>query len=165
MGSELLKERFPETDSSTTVSDSSKKQTYETYTSVFEAVCPYYMSIGVSYHDFWDGNFEICKYAQQAEKLRKKRRNQDAWWNSIYTFRALCDASVLFHDFVDKKPELKFSTEVPLPLSMEEAEEQQKAKREREMEAFSAQMEAFAKAHNASLRKEKEEQQKRKEGE
>ncbi len=165
MGSGLLKDRFPELDdSSTTVSDSSQKQEYETYTSVFEAVCPYFMSIGVSYHDFWDGDFEICKYAQKAELLRKKRRNQDAWWNSIYTFRALCDASVLFHDFVDKKPELKFSTEVPLPLSMKEAKEQEKLKHEREMEAFSAQMEAFAKAHNASLKKEAKEQE-RKEGE
>lgn len=161
MGSGLLIDRFPKTDnhSSTNNFSSSEEQKYETYTAVFEAVCPYFMSIGVSYDEFWNGDFEICKYAQKAEILRKKRKNQDAWWNSIYTFRALCDASVLFHDFVDKKPELKFSTEIPLPLSMEEAEEQEKAKKTKEMEAFAAKMEAFAQTHNANMKKEEKKEQ------
>ena len=160
MGSGLLIDRFPKTDNHSFTNDSSsEEQKYETYTAVFEAVCPYFMSIGVSYDEFWNGDFEICKYAQKAEILRKKRKNQDAWWNSIYTFRALCDASVLFHDFVDKKPELKFSTEIPLPLSMKEAEEQEKAKKTKEMEAFAAKMEAFAQTHNANMKKEEKKEQ------
>ena len=160
MGSGLLIDRFPKTDNHSFTNDSSsEEQKYETYTAVFEAVCPYFMSIGVSYDEFWNGDFEICKYAQKAEILRKKRKNQDAWWNSIYTFRALCDASVLFHDFVDKKPELKFSTEIPLPLSMEEAEEQEKAKKTKEMEAFAAKMEVFAQTHNANMKKEEKKEQ------
>lgn len=157
MGSKLLVDCFP------TVSDSSQQkqqdqQTFNSYTNAFETVCPYYMSIGVSYDDFWNGNFEICKYAREAEKIRKKRMNEECWWNSLYTFRALCDASVLFHDFMKEKPDLQFSTKEPLPMTIEEAEEQEKVRKQKEMEGFVAQMEAITKSHNALLRKQKEEE-------
>ncbi len=160
MGGKLLVDCFPTTSDS---SNQKQKQEFTSYSDAFEGVCPYYMSIGVSYDDFWNGDFEICKFARKSEKLRKKRMNEEAWWNSLYTFRALCDASVLFHDFMKEKPNLEFSTKEPLPMTLEEAEEQEKVRKQKQMEGFIVQMEAISKSHNANLRKQKEEEKQKQE--
>lgn len=136
---------FPNTSQSSNV--------VKTYTEIFDEVCPYYMSIGVTYEEFWYGDFAICKYARQAEKLRRKKANQEMWWNAIYMFRTMLDVAPAFRDFGDgKKTKISFSTEQPFPMDKQESEEIEKAKREREQEEFLARMMCYAQSHNLALK-------------
>lgn len=152
MESYLEDSDFPQTSLSSTNS-SSNSITDKNYSEIFEEVCPYYMSIGVSYEEFWYGDFAICKYAREAEKLRKKKTNQEMWWNTIYMFRALLDASPAFHDFGDgKKTKIKFSIEEPFPMTAKEAEEAEQKKQEKEREEFLARMIAITQDHNKSMK-------------
>ena len=42
------------------------------YGEKFEELCGYYMSIGMTYHEYWDGDSMMAKYFREAEE-RKKR--------------------------------------------------------------------------------------------
>lgn len=140
---------FPNLSQSSNSADIEQKN----YATIFEEVCPYYMSIGVSYEEFWYGDFAICKYARQAEKLRRKKANQEMWWNAIYMFRTLVDASPAFHDFGDgKKTKISFSIEQPFPMDSKEAEEIEQKRVEREQEEFLARMIAMTQDHNKSMK-------------
>lgn len=125
----------------------------KTYTEIFDEVCPYYMSIGVTYEEFWYGDFAICKYARKAEKLRRKKANQEMWWNALYMFRTMLDVAPAFRDFGDgKKTKISFSTEQPFPMDSKESEEIEKAKQERQHEEFLAKMMSYAQNHNLALK-------------
>lgn len=133
--------------------DEPVKSHHQSYSDLFNQACPYFMSIGVSYNDFWHNDeFEICKYALQAEKISQRRRNSELWLNSVYMFRALIDASPAFHDFGDgKSHEIKFSVEEPFPLSKEEAEEKEEQKQIAFSEEFAKRMQAIARIHNQKI--------------
>ena len=80
------------------------------------------------------------------------------WWNSIYIFRAICDSSVLFHDFMQKVPEIKFSTQYPLPLDDKEREEQEEMKAKAEYQKMMDRMMAWKESTNRRYDKEQESQ-------
>lgn len=115
------------------------------------------MSIGVSYNDFWHNDeFEICRYAQQAEKISQRRRNSELWLGSVYMFRALIDASPSFHDFGDgKSHEIKFSVDKPFPLTKEEADEEERQKELKYNEEFARRMQTIARMHNQKFKEKK----------
>lgn len=131
------------------------------YADIFEKICAYYMSIGVTYEEFWYGDFAICKYAREAEKLKRKRENQAMWWNAMYLFRTMLDVAPAFRDFGDgKTTKIKFSIEQPFPMDNQEAEAHAKAKREREQEEFLAKMMAYTQEHNKALKSNEKETEK-----
>ena len=46
---------------------------------VFEKACPVYISYGMTYEQFWDGDVSAHKAYREAEKLRIRKRNQERW--------------------------------------------------------------------------------------
>ena len=150
MGSSLISDLFPETSEK-----SSTQKEYSSFTEVFEEMCPYFMSIGVTYEQFWYGDFDICKYALKAEKLRNVKKNNDFWWNSLYIFRALLDASPAFHDF-GSGDEVKIKPlDRPLPLTQEEAEEREQQKIRENQEMMMDYLLSYAERHNQQLKEER----------
>ena len=69
------------------------------YTEQFEEQCPYYLSIGMTYEQFWDGDCWMVKSYREAHKLRNKRDNEQAWLIGRYVYDAVCAASPLLHAF------------------------------------------------------------------
>ena len=61
-----------------------KRLTFRTYSEVFEELCPQYMSIGMTYDEFWNGDVSIVKFYRKAEELRYKRQNQALWLQGMY---------------------------------------------------------------------------------
>lgn len=55
-----------------------------TYTQVFEEQCSYYMSIGMTYDEYWYGEAERAKYYRDAHILKNKSRNQELWLQGAY---------------------------------------------------------------------------------
>ena len=72
------------------------------YGEVFNTHFPYYLSIGMTEEQYWDGDPELVKYYRKAEEIRNEKRNQELWLQGMYIYEALCDASPIFHAFAKK---------------------------------------------------------------
>ena len=123
------------------------------FTEYFEKVCPSFMSIGVSYDDFWNGEFEITKFALEADKITRKRKNSEAWLNSIYFFRALIDASPAFHDFsTGGERNISYSVKEPFPIGTKEIEKRNEENQMNEVLDIRERLLSFTKTHNEKLK-------------
>ena len=58
-------------------------------TEIFEEACPYYLAIGMSYEQFWDGSPEMVVPYRKADEIRRRRRNEELWIAGMYTADAL----------------------------------------------------------------------------
>ncbi|MCD8201748.1 MAG: hypothetical protein LUD47_06775 [Clostridia bacterium] len=55
--------------------------------------CPVYMSMGMSYVEYWDGDIYAAAAYRKADEYRRARANEDAWLAGLYNMRAF--ASVM----------------------------------------------------------------------
>ena len=46
-----------------------------TYTEKFYELFPYYLSIGMTYEQFWEGDASLPKYYRRAEEIRNERKS------------------------------------------------------------------------------------------
>lgn len=60
-----------------------------TFTEQFEAQCPFYLSIGMTYDEYWYGSADRVIYYRKAYKIKQKRNNDLAWLNGRYVYDAL----------------------------------------------------------------------------
>lgn len=125
--------------------DGDKGLNLHSYSDVFSQLCPYYMSIGMTYDEFWNGDVSMVKAYRKANELRDKRRNQELWLQGMYVYEALCDASPLFR-FTMKKGSIKPEPYVKEPFPITEAEVRERKEREQreKEERLKAQFMAFA---------------------
>ena len=73
-----------------------------TYTERFYEMFPYYLSIGMTPEQYWDGDCTLVKYYRKAEELRNEKRNQELWLQGMYIYEAICDVSPILHAFAKK---------------------------------------------------------------
>ena len=125
--------------------DGEKGLTLQSYTEIFEQLCPYYMSIGMSYDEFWSGDVSMVKAYRKADELREKRRNFELWLQGSYIYEALCDASPLFR-FTMKKGSIKPEPYIkePYPITAAEVREREEREARKREERLKAAFTAFA---------------------
>ena len=125
--------------------DGNKGLTLQSFSNVFEQLCPYYMSIGMSYDEFWNGDVSAARAYREADELREKRRNFELWLQGSYFYEALCDASPLFR-FSMKKGSIKPEPYVkePYPITAAEVRERKEREARAKEERLRAQFTAFA---------------------
>lgn len=91
-------------------------------TDIFNEACPQYMSIGMSYGEFWEGDVALPKFYREAYRLKQERdlkqANFNAWLNGFYTAKAY--AVVLGNAFADENAEPQEYFNKPIPLTPEE---------------------------------------------
>ena len=95
-----------------------------------DKLCAYAMSIGMSYHDYWYGDYEMLKYFVEAEKIRQRKQNQLLWLQGLYVHIAIGDLVPILNPF-SKEHKAKPYLKEPIPLSREEVEESERRKVER----------------------------------
>lgn len=100
-----------------------------TYTEKFYEQFPYYLSIGMTPEQYWDGDCDLVKYYRKAEEMRTDRRNQELWLQGMYIYEALCDVSPVLHAFAKKGTKPQPYPSNPYPLN-----EKQRAKEREEKE-------------------------------
>lgn len=61
----------------------------KTFTAIFEENCSYYMSIGMSYEEYWYGQADLPKYYRDAHTMRNKAENQKLWLQGLYFIRSI----------------------------------------------------------------------------
>lgn len=71
-------------------------------TKLFERECPYYMSYGMSYDEYWYGDAYLVKFYRDSYKLKLKAEDRHMWTQGMYIYEALCDVSPILHAFSKK---------------------------------------------------------------
>lgn len=71
----------------------SRQLSFSSYTEKLDYYCSYYMSIGMSYTDYWDGDNELPRFYREAEKHRIESANTLAWIQGMYVYEAILDSA------------------------------------------------------------------------
>ena len=95
------------------------------YGDLFDEVCPWYMSIGMSYSDFWDGDCDMAKFYREKFEIERERKNTELWIEGMYIYEALLDASPVFRDFTKHAKPLPYR-ERPVALTKREKKRDKK---------------------------------------
>lgn len=61
-------------------------------TAIFNECFPFYLSIGMSYEQYWNGDNELPKLYRKAYKMRQEQTNHEAWLHGLYVYDAFCSA-------------------------------------------------------------------------
>lgn len=95
---------------------------------LFEILAPYYISIGMTLDEFWNGDPRLVLTYIQAEIIRVRRKQRELWHEGIYTAQAI--ASVF-------SKEASYFKE-PLPDTVQDIEEYEARRRAEELERLKA---------------------------
>ena len=115
---------------------------FNSYTDKFYEVFPYYLSIGMSPEQYWDGDPMLAKYYREADELKRSRRNQELWLQGMYIYEALCDVSPVMNAFAKKGTRPSPYPDHPYPLSVKERATEKKMREDREREKARRYMES-----------------------
>ena len=123
-----------------------------TYTEQFYEAFPYYLSIGMTYEQFWDGDPMLCKYYREAEEIRNEKKNQELWLQGMYIYEAIADLSPILQAFAKKGTKAQPYVDAPYPITKKQRE-RIKAVKEREIfEKGKRFMEALTQQTNAKFK-------------
>lgn len=142
MGSELLRDSLLPKSGNTELTD----------TEQFEKVFPYYLALGMTPEQFWQGDPELAKTYRKAEELRNEKRNQEMWLQGMYIYEALCDVAPIMKAFAKKGVKPRAYSSKPYVLQSEEQKEEEK-REEQQMEKARTTMDAFAAKFNQNFKK------------
>ena len=120
-----------------------------TYTERFYEAFPYYLSIGMSAEQYWNGDPSLARYYRKAEEIRNEKRNKELWLQGIYFYEALCDASPLFRSLSKKGTRAQPYPDHPYALTDKDAE----AEKERKAKNVSSKGKSYMMAMMASTNK------------
>ena len=117
----------------------------KTNTQVFEENFPFYLAIGMSYAEYWEGDPVLTQYYRKAYRIKQEERNNDAWLQGLYIYDAV---STALHNALrgmgKQKPPAKDYAKQPYDFKGKTKSEAEKAKEvEIEQEKAAAWMESF----------------------
>lgn len=113
----------------------------------FEELCPFYMSIGMSYKEFWEDDVSLTQFYLKAYRIKEKREYEIIKWKNweqgLYIYEALCDVSPILRAFSKAKKPLPYPEK---PYGLEEDKEKkekiekEKQKKKKELELYKTQI-------------------------
>ena len=119
-----------------------------TYTERFYEAFPYYLSVGMTPEQYWDGDPSLPKYYRKADEIRNERRNQELWLQGMYFYEAICDAAPILHAFAKKGTKPHPYATMPYALTPKQRKEEKTVKANQEREKGKRYMEAFMLSNN-----------------
>jgi len=120
-----------------------------TYSDRFHKVFPYYLAIGMSEEQFWDGDAELCKYYREADDIRTERNNQDLWLQGMYIYEAICSASPIFNPLAKRGTKPHPYSKEPYPVSRRQRREAREREQKRKFNKGKRYMEMFMASQKA----------------
>ena len=95
----------------------------------------------MTYEQYWYGDTDMVKSFREADRIRQKRFNSEAWLQGRYIYDAFLRVSPLLHAFAKKGTKAEDYMDEPYPIFSDGKEESQAEKEEREkQEALRAQI-------------------------
>lgn len=125
------------------------------YKEIFRKVFPYYLSLGMTPAEFWDGDCELVKFYREAHELKKEQKNQELWLQGLYIYEAIANLSPILKSFV-KNPKPRPYPEKPYPLTTGKIEEQKEQEHEQAKTAQFNKMKQWMQAVNRKMEKKNE---------
>ena len=119
-----------------------------TYANKFYEVFPYYLSIGMTYDQYWNGDSTLPIYYRKAEELRNEKRNQELWLQGMYVYEAICDVAPILQAFAKKGTKPRPYTTNPYPITSKELKRIEEGKERKIAEKGKRNMEAFMQMFN-----------------
>ena len=107
---------------------SSSRRKKETLEETFNRLCAWYLSIGMTYTEYWERSPELVKTYREAYQYKLKARNEEMWREGYYHYIAVSTA--LGNGFRKKGSSPQNYIEQPIPMTQLELKEQ-KEKEER----------------------------------
>ena len=108
--------------------------------SIFEEVFPFYLSIGMTYEQFWEGQPSLVVFYRQADELNRRRRNQEMWLQGRYIYDAICSFAEILPAFPKKGAKVYPYLDEPFPITLIEAQEREERKAKERMERIKQRM-------------------------
>lgn len=102
------------------------------YAEKFEELCPYYLSLGMTYADYWDGDAAMVKAYRQKDEYVRERENFNFWLQGMYIYEALLDVSPVLRPFAKNAKPQPYRSE-PVPINLRQTEEMKKRENERKL--------------------------------
>lgn len=62
-----------------------------------EELCPFYMSMGMTYEEYWYGDNYLPRYYLKAYRLRQKQKDFEAWMQGKYIYEGIAALYPLFN--------------------------------------------------------------------
>ncbi len=123
----------------------------KTYAEIFEECFPFYLAIGMSYAEYWEGDSKLTQYYRKAYQIKQEEVNNNAWLQGMYIYDAI---STALHNALrgmgKSKPPAKDYAKQPYELFKKNKTEQEKAKEvEIEQEKAAAWMENFVRLNSS----------------
>lgn len=113
------------------------------YTKKFREVFPYYLSIGMTYDQFWNEDCELVVFYRKAAQIKQDLKNQDAWLQGAYIYEALIDVAPVLRAFAKKEAKPAPYPKEPFEFfSKQDKQKKAKAQKKNDIKA-KAYMEAF----------------------
>jgi hypothetical protein len=125
----------------------------ESFASIFEKVFPFYISIGMSPEQFWDGDVSLVKAYRKAYEYKKQEWNVQAYLNGMYVYDALLRVSPILHAFAKKGAKPIPYRDQPIEIYSNH-QQQQKAKVDKSREMQLKMVEKFKKINQRLSKKE-----------
>ena len=128
MGGQLLSECYP--------TEPEQGQPAKTGAEIFREMFPFYLSIGMSSAEYWDGDPSLTRYFRKAYLLEQEQFNQRAWLEGLYVYNALGAVfSQMFHEkgkkgetYIDKPIDFRRKEPADEERELTPAEEDKQAK-------------------------------------
>jgi hypothetical protein len=123
----------------------------KTYTEVFEESFPFYLAIGMSYAEYWEGDSSLTRAYRKAYQIKQEEINNNAWLQGLYVYDAV---STALHNALrgmgKSKPPAREYAKKPYEFKNKEKTEAEKAKEvEFEQQKAAAWMENFVRMNQS----------------
>jgi hypothetical protein len=83
--------------------------TQKTYTEIFEESFPFYLAIGMSYAEYWNGDCSLARYYRKAYQIKQDEINHNAWLQGLYVYDAV--STVVYNALKNKNDPKKHYAE------------------------------------------------------
>lgn len=122
------------------------------YIDIFYKHLPYYLSIGMTYEQYWNDDCCLVKYYRQAEKYRSEKKNQELWLQGAYIYEAVCCVAPVLNPFAKQGTKPIPYREEPYCITKESVERKVKSDEEKQYELNKAKFSAWAVSFNAQMK-------------
>ena len=99
------------------------------FTEVFYSHLPYYLSVGMSWDEYWKDDVTKVICYRKKDKLDRQRKNYELYLQGLYFYKALSCVAPMMNAF-NKNPKIESYLDEPLALTKEEQKERERKKRQ-----------------------------------
>lgn len=148
MGNELVSNSSPR-DGGRSVNDSA----LSSLTEQFYEHLPFYLSIGMTFDQYWNEDCLLARYYRKAHRMKQQRRNQELWLQGAYFYEALADIAPILHAFAKKGTKATPYVSEPFALTNEEVRERKQREEKLRYDQQKARLAAWAAKTNTQFAK------------